>query len=750
MNHLLVRLFIGCISLFFATGAIAATYKVSSIEEYENVASSLSAGDTVVLKNGIWENFQIKFSGKGAANAPITLKAETPGKVVLSGQSNIALAGHHLVVEGLYFKNGYSPTRSVIAFKHSKTSLAYHSRVTQTVIENFNDTEKFGGAYWVEINGQYNRFDHNALIGKSTSGVTLAVRLNNENSQQNHHRIEHNYFGYRPTLGSNGGETLRIGTSHYSLTDSFTQVKHNYFEKTNGEVEIISVKSGKNTISNNTFYEAAGTLTLRHGNGNILSNNVFFGNGQPHTGGIRVINGDQIVENNYHEGLTGFRFGGGFSIMNGVPNSRINRYHQVDNAKVSNNTFIDVDYLQFAVGSDAERSAVPINSQFSNNLISHNERIDGIKIFDDISGISFSGNVANNVTEQTLTSGIENTKFSLIRADNGLLYPSEPSLANKGVSRDLMPTKKADTGPKWYTKPVSVVPFAQGKEHKVTNQDGALLAAIHQANDGDVLLLSNDHHVISQTLSINKVLTIRGQANTKITFERPTLFVIEDSGSLALEQLLITGEDAPDSAGNVLIRNTRMPTNTNYRLHLDKVTINDLDVNHSFHVFDSGYRAFADQIKISNSHFNNITGDILRLNKEQDDLGIYNAEYVTLTNNHFKQIQGTLMNVYRGGTDESTFGPHVSIVNNQIINVGKGKRNKSKAVITLHGAQVTNIENNRFNNTPPIIIEHTVAEPKTIISGNIFSNTPAPQAAELFTKGPITAVIKNNQFETLN
>ena len=108
------------------------------------------------------------------------------------------------------------------------------------------------------------------------------------------------------------------------------------------------------------------------------------------------------------------------------------------------------------------------------------------------------------------------------------------------------------------------------------------------------------------------------------------------------------------------------------------------------------------------------------------------------------------MNVYRGGTDESTFGPHVSIVNNQIINVGKGKRNKSKAVITLHGAQVTNIENNRFNNTPPIIIEHTVAEPKTIISGNIFSNTPAPQAAELFTKGPITAVIKNNQFETLN
>lgn len=749
MKRWLVCFLAGFTSLILTTETLATTYKVGTIKEYENVAHTLSAGDTVVLENGIWKNFKIKLSGKGTATAPITLKAETSGQVILSGQSNIALAGHYLVVEGLYFKDGYSPTRSVIAFNQSKTELAYHSRVTQTVIENFNDTEKFGGAYWVEMNGQFNRFDNNALIGKSTSGVTLAVRLNNENSQQNHHRIEHNYFGYRPTLGSNGGETLRIGTSHFSLTDSFTQVTNNYFEKTNGEVEIISVKSGKNTISNNTFYEAAGTLTLRHGNGNTIKNNVFFGNGKPHTGGIRVINGDQVVKNNYHEGLTGHRFGGGFSIMNGVPNSRINRYHQVDNAKISNNTFIDVDYLQFAVGSDAERSAVPINSEFSNNLISHSQNIDGIKIFDDISGIAFSGNVVNKVSQQTLAKGIENTSFGLIREDNGLLYPNDSALANKGVSRDLTPTKKQDTGPKWYTKPIAVIPFAQGKQHHVANEDGALLNAIKLANDGDVLVLSNTHHVVKQTLSIDKVLTIQGQANTKLTFERPTLFVIEDGGSLQLQKLLITGEDAPDSAGNVLIRNTRMPTNTNYRLHLDQVTITDLDVNHSFHVFDSGYRAFADHIKITNSRFTNITGDILRLNKEQDDLGIYNAEYVTLTDNHFTQIQGTLMNVYRGGTDESTFGPHILLTNNDITEVGQGKRNKSKAVFTLHGVQVTNIEQNSFTNTPKMIIEHTVAEPKTVISGNVFINTPAPQAAELFTKGPITAVIENNQFKTL-
>ena len=137
------------------------------------------------------------------------------------------------------------------------------------------------------------------------------------------------------------------------------------------------------------------------------------------------------------------------------------------------------------------------------------------------------------------------------------------------------------------------------------------------------------------------------------------------------------------------------------------------------------------------------------MNKEQDELGIYNAEYVTLRDNQFSQIQGTLMNVYRGGTDESTFGPHVLLINNDIVEVGHGKRNKSKAVFTLHGVQVANIEQNTFTNTPEIIIEHTVAEPKTVISDNVFINTPAPQAAELFTKGPITAVIENNQFKTL-
>lgn len=76
-------------------------YFVDSQKAYQAIAAELVAGDTVVLKNGVWQDFEILLAGKGAEDAPITLTAETKGKVILSGQSNLRLAGKYLVVSGL-------------------------------------------------------------------------------------------------------------------------------------------------------------------------------------------------------------------------------------------------------------------------------------------------------------------------------------------------------------------------------------------------------------------------------------------------------------------------------------------------------------------------------------------------------------------------------------------------------------------------------------------------------------------------
>lgn len=729
------------------TPLAAKEWLVENQKAYNNALEKVQAGDDIVLADGTWNNFEILFKGEGSEQQPITLKAQTKGKVFLTGQSNLRLAGKHLVVSGLVFKDGYTPSSAVVAFRSNKETLAYHSRVTEIVIDNFNNPDKRESDYWVALYGQYNRFDHNYLAGKRNKGVTVAVRLDSESSQENHHKIDHNYFGPRPIFGSNGGETLRIGTSHYSLSNSFTLVENNYFDRCDGEVEIISVKSGKNTIRNNVFFESRGTLTLRHGNGNLITENIFLGNGVDHTGGIRVINKDQIIRNNYLEGLTGYRFGSGFTVMNGVPNSKINRYHQVENALVENNSLINVAHVQLAAGSDAERSAVPINSTIQNNLIFNENSQQPFTLFDDVSGITFQGNVANTVAHEKLSSGISQQKIALKRADNGLLYAVNDELANKGASKQLSPIKKSATGPSWYAKKDSLVAFESGKTINVPATDDALFNAVLAANDGDVLLLADGKYDVRKMIDVNKTLSIKAQhqGKAKVTFQRSTLFQISDGGSLSIDGLDFSGSNSPDSSGNSLVRSKKWGMVDNFRFVMRNSKVSALDINHSFHFFDSGNGAFADYIELTDNHFTNITGDLLRLNKEIEDLGIYNAEYVILKNNTFDNVQGALVNLYRGGSDESTFGPHFEMSNNTVRNSSNGKRNKAGSSIYLHGVQVTNIENNTFDNSAIVVIEHTVGEPKTAVKNNTFNKTKAPSVTELYAKGPHTAVLLNNK-----
>ncbi|MBQ4800537.1 alginate lyase [Pseudoalteromonas sp. MMG006] len=733
---------IGCIS----TQLTAKDYFVDDKQAFSDISSNLVAGDKVILKNGTWSDFEILLEGQGTKNSPILLTAETNGKVILSGQSNLRLAGKYLEVSGLVFKNGYTPSAAVIEFRKDKNQLAYNSRVTEVVIDNYNNPDKRESDYWVALYGQHNQFDHSHLVGKRNKGVTVAVRLNTEQSQKNYHKIDNNFFGYRPTFGSNGGETLRIGTSHYSLTDSHTLVENNYFERTNGEVEIISVKSGKNIIRNNVFFEARGTLTLRHGNGNLIEENIFFGNGVDHTGGIRVINKDQIVKNNYLQGLTGYRFGSGFTVMNGVPNSSINRYHQVENATIENNTFVNVQHIQLAAGSDAERSAAPKNSVMKNNLIINQNKQQPFTTFDDVSGIAFRNNVANTKVLDELAYGVKTQTVALTKASNGLLYP-ESTKIKVGAKRDLKVLKKEDTGVSWYPKVPALVKFDSGKTHTVKADANALLKAIESAQSGDTLELESGQYDVSKLVQINKVLTLKAKnvGQAKLTFQRSTLFEIHDGGSLKLDGLSISGENAPDAINNSVVRTKKWGMIENYRFEMHNSKITHLDINHSFHFFVTGKGAMADEVVLTSNTFDNVTGNIISLNTEIEDLGIYNAEYVIVKNNTFNNVDGALLKLYRGGSDESTFGPHLQMSNNTLNNVGLGKRNKEQASVYVHGVQVTNISDNQFVESAPIVVEHTVGEPKTQILNNTFNATKSPSVKELRVKGPHTAIIKNNK-----
>ena len=696
-----------------ACPAAARDILVSSQAEYTEAVSAAQPGDTIVLANGEWRDFEILLTGEGAENAPITLTAETKGKVLITGQSNLRLAGKHLVVSGLVFKDGYSPTAALIQFRRTKGDYAYHSRVTEVVIDHFNNPERYEDDMWVAMYGKHNRFDHNHLEGKSNRGVTLAVRMDEEVSRENNHRIDHNYFGPRPILGSNGGETIRIGTSHYSLSDSLTVVENNYFDRCDGEVEIISSKSGGNVFRGNLFFESRGTLTLRHGNNSLIENNVFLGNGVDHTGGIRVINKGQTVRNNYLYGLTGHRFGGGFVVMNGVPDSRINRYHQVDGAVIENNSIINVDHVELGAGSDEERTATPVNSVFRANLVYNADGSENITFYDDMSGIEFADNSLNAEVE-------------LAAAANGLLYPVDPSLANVGASKDLAVLERSSTGPSWYPKPGFGDRFDGGTTHAVEAGLDTLVAVVAAAGPGDVVELAAGDYLVTRTIPVDKPLTVRGKGAVRIEFERRALFEIVDGGSLKIEGVTISGASSPDRHGNAAIRTSRYSMLNNFALIIENSIFEDLNTNHSFNFLTVAKHTFADRIEIRNSKFRNVTGTVLALDVENDDLGIYNAEYITIAGSSFDNIGKAVADVYRGGTDESTFGPHFDMSSSTVTAAGEDARNKSGASIRLHGVQATDIVDNTFVDSKPILVWETVGEPVTSIRDNVFEGTGEP------------------------
>ncbi|ESQ78350.1 polysaccharide lyase 6 family protein [Asticcacaulis sp. YBE204] len=685
-HHLIASAFVCAASPVVAAEA-ARTVTVATPAEYAAVAKELRAGDTVILKNGVWRDFDIDFTGQGTEAAPITLRAETPGKVILSGQSALRLGGDYLLVSGLVFRDGYSPRDEVIAFRSGKR-LATHSRVTETVVDRFNKPRVAGANpendIWIALFGRDNRFDHNHVEGKITPGVTLAVRIEDEVSQQNRHRIDHTYFGPRPPLGANGGETIRIGTSHNSLSDSLTVVESNLFEGCSGEVEIISVKSGGNVVRGNLFNRSQGTVTLRHGNGNLVEGNVFFGGGEANTGGVRVINANQTVRNNVFVGLTGTGFASAFTIMNGVPNSVLNRYHQVKNADIHHNTFVEVSDLLFGGGADAERTLPAIDSRFHDNLIIGKSRI---KVLADMSGVAFS----DNVISAGVQSPLPGFAAGEVRADiaKGLTLPKITAPAGAGAPRDLTVLDRDSTGVSWYPK-ANLDAKVSTRMIKVTTTDG-LTQAMATAQSGDVLNLSAGVYKIGP-VTVKTAVTLRGAATVE------GAFTLANTGDLTLDGLTLTGEGA-------LIRATPSNSGHNYHIALNKITVTN--VTGPVVAADDG--VFIASIDISHSTFSNLDTPVVALSGEQAVKGGYKAEIVRVTDSRFANLKSPALDILRGGRDESTFGPRITLTGNRFETVSVPAH--------LHGATAVTLERNAFINSGAVTFVREAGAPVITVDG---------------------------------
>lgn len=331
------------VAAMFASSAPAAEFLVSSASEINSALNVAGPGDTLVMTDGVWTNQTINFSADGTSANPITLRAQTPGGVVLTGTSNLRISGDHLVVDGLYFKDGNASSAGHVVQFRGTNGNATNSRLTNTVIESYNPPDIDTRYFWVSLYGENNRVDHNRFIDQNHSGVTVVAWLDNNDGAA--HRIDANQFADRPVpvnpSSTNGFETIRIGTSDFNATVSNVVVENNVFERTDGEIEIISNKSTGNAYQYNTFRASAGTLTLRHGGDANVEGNFFLGEGKDHSGGIRVIGEDHTIVNNYIADIDDRAYGA-ISISAGVENTPANGYEQVKNALIAHNTIVNV------------------------------------------------------------------------------------------------------------------------------------------------------------------------------------------------------------------------------------------------------------------------------------------------------------------------------------------------------------------------------------------------------------------------
>lgn len=356
-------LFIG-----FAASAFARDIPVADAATFAEAAKTVAAGDTIVLQDGTWADARLKIHAEGTAEKPVTIRAQTPGKVVFTGDSRLSVGGAHVVVDGLWFQN---PTgEQVIELRLDSKKLASDCRIANCAVTNDTQLTSAESAQFVSIYGARNRVDHCYIAGKTTQGTTMVVWLSDEAKDQGKHQIDHNHFGPRQKLGKNGGETIRLGDSKTSMQTAACVVEHNLFEKCDGEAECISNKSCGNIYRFNTFKGVSGTLTLRHGNACRVENNVFLSEKAKGSGGVRITGEDHLVTGNYFDGLTGDDERSAMCFMLGIPDSVPNGYFQVKRAKVTNNTFVNCAHnILIGMSGDKKAKLPPVETEISGNRI---------------------------------------------------------------------------------------------------------------------------------------------------------------------------------------------------------------------------------------------------------------------------------------------------------------------------------------------------------------------------------------------
>ena len=88
------KLSFSCRSFFLTSFIATATIiPVKNNAELQEADKKALPGDTIVLKNGIWNDVLLSLNCQGTEDKPVIFRAETAGKVLITGKSRLEIGG---------------------------------------------------------------------------------------------------------------------------------------------------------------------------------------------------------------------------------------------------------------------------------------------------------------------------------------------------------------------------------------------------------------------------------------------------------------------------------------------------------------------------------------------------------------------------------------------------------------------------------------------------------------------------------
>ena len=396
------------VCLLGAVAASAATHNVSNLTDLRARISSAVPGDTIILANGSYSNSStISLGRQGTAAAPIVVRAQTVGGVIITGSAGFSFSGAAYVeLSGFVFRHSSGT---------SMPSGSHHCRLMRNVF----DVPTPGGTNFVTVAGDDHEIGYNTFRDKDNEGQMLTVNGPSGSAMAQRTWIHHNYFlNFLPTGGNNAG-ALHIGHSGKSLTAAHAIVEYNLFVNTRGENEgSITSKVSSCTYRYNTFGSQSEELSLRHGNDMLVYGNFFMGS----QGGLRIFGDRHRIYNTYFEGCTkAIHVGNGDCT---IPPGALTCHDRPDNVHITFNTLVNNSRNIFMQGRTNPMGST--GAVIANNII-----VGGPQAGDfggPMTGATYSGNVIWNTSAGSL-GGTTTLNPQLVEDGNSVFHLSSGSPA---------------------------------------------------------------------------------------------------------------------------------------------------------------------------------------------------------------------------------------------------------------------------------------------------------------------------------